>query len=109
MSYLRCNVRSCSNNQNELCIREGIKVDGPNADNKSDTCCNSFTQRGENYSNVVSRNSQAQPETDIQCDVINCSYNKDLKCAAASVDISGSTACTSRETQCSTFDCKKTL
>ena len=82
MSYLRCNVRSCSN---------------------------SFTQRGENYSNVVSRNSQAQPETDIQCDVINCSYNKDLKCAAASVDISGSTACTSRETQCSTFDCKQTL
>jgi hypothetical protein len=84
-------------------------VKGPTADTKNDTCCNSFTQRGENYSNVVSRNSQAQPETDIQCDVINCSYNKDLKCAAASVDISGSTACTSRETQCSTFDCKQTL
>ena len=28
MSYLRCNVRTCSNNQNDLCIREGIRVDG---------------------------------------------------------------------------------
>ena len=109
MSYLRCNARNCSNNQNELCIRERLRVDSATADTKNATCCNSFTQRGENYSNVVSRNSQAQPETDIQCDVINCSYNKDLKCAAASVDISGSTACTSRETQCSTFDCKQTL
>lgn len=109
MSYLRCNARNCSNNQNDLCIREGIQVDGATADTKNDTCCSSFTQRGENYSNVVSRNSQAQPETDIQCDVSNCSYNKDYKCMAASVDISGVAACTSRETQCSTFDCKKSV
>ena len=109
MSYLRCNARNCSNNQNDLCIREGIQVDGATADTKNDTCCSSFTQRGENYSNVVSRNSQAQPETDIQCDAVNCSYNKECRCFAPSVDISGSGASTSRETQCSTFDCKKTL
>ena len=109
MSYLRCNVRSCSNNQNELCIREGIKVDGPSADTKSDTCCNSFTQRAENYSNVVSRHTAAEPETDIQCDAINCSFNKDFKCMAPSVYISGAHASMAKETQCSTFDCKKAL
>ena len=109
MSYLRCNVRTCSNNQNDLCIREGIQVDGPTADNKDDTCCNSFTQRAENYSNVVSRNTAAEPETDIRCDAVNCSYNKDCKCAAPSVDISGAAASSCRETRCSTFDCKKTL
>ena len=109
MSYLRCNARNCSNNQNDLCIREEIKVDGATADTKSDTCCNSFTQRGESYSNVTSRATSAEPETDIDCDVVNCSYNKDYKCADASVDISGSSACTCRETQCSTFDSKKTL
>ncbi|MBR5537376.1 MAG: DUF1540 domain-containing protein [Clostridia bacterium] len=109
MSYLRCNVRTCSNNQNDLCIREGIRVDGPAADTKDDTCCCSFTQRGENYSNVVARNSAAQPETDIRCDAVNCTYNKEFKCIAPSVDISGSAASASRETRCSTFDCKKTL
>ena len=109
MSYLRCNVRTCSNNQNDLCIREGIRVDGPTADSKDDTCCNSFTQRAENYSNVVSRHTSAEPETAIQCDAVNCSYNKEYKCMAPSVDISGSAASTSRETRCSTFDCKKTL
>ena len=109
MSYLRCNVRTCSNNQNDLCIREGIQVDGPTADNKDDTCCNSFTQRAENYSNVVSRHTSAEPETAIQCDAVNCSYNKEYKCMAPSVDISGSAASTSLETCCSTFDCKKTL
>ncbi len=109
MSYLRCNVRSCANNQNELCIREGIRVDGPTAERKDATCCSSFTQRGENYSNVVARNSAAQPETDIQCDAVNCSYNKECRCFAPSVDISGSSANTSRETECSTFDCKKTM
>lgn len=107
MSYLRCNVRSCSNNQNDLCIREDIRVDGAFADSKSDTCCNSFTQRGESYSNVVARNTRAEPETDIRCDVVNCSYNRDLKCSSASVDISGAGACSCGETQCSTFDCKK--
>ncbi len=107
MSYLRCNARNCSNNQNDLCLREGIRVDGASADAKNETCCNSFTQRGENYSNVVSRNSRAQPETDIQCDVRTCSYNRDCACSAPSVDISGPTACSCRETQCSTFDCKK--
>ena len=81
MSYLRCTARRFSNNQHDLCIREGIQVGG----------------------------SSAEPETDIDCDVVNCSYNKDYKCAAASVDISGSSACTCRETQCSTFDSKKTL
>lgn len=109
MSYLRCNVRSCSNNQNDLCIREGIRVDGPTAERKDGTCCSSFTQRGENYSNVVACNSAAQPETDIQCDAVNCSYNKECRCFAPSVDISGASASTSRETECSTFDCKKTL
>ena len=102
-------MRTCSNNQNDLCIREGIRVDGPTADSKDDTCCNSFTQRGENYSNVVARNSAAEPETDIQCDAVNCSYNKEYKCMAPSVDISGSAATTVRETRCSTFDCKKML
>jgi len=42
MSYLRCNARNCSNNQNDLCIREGIQVDGATADTKNDTCCNSL-------------------------------------------------------------------
>ena len=106
MSYLRCNARNCSNNQNDLCIREGIRVDGMSANHKDDTCCSSFTQRGESYSNVVTHDTTAKPETDIQCDAGNCNYNKECRCFAPSVDISGSSASTSRETQCSNFDCK---
>ena len=109
MSYLRCNARHCSNNQNDLCIREDIRVEGATADRKNDTCCDSFTRRAENYSNVVARNTSAQPETDIQCDVCSCSYNKDCKCTAPSVDISGVSACTCKDTQCSTYDSKKGL
>lgn len=107
MSYLRCNASNCSYNQNDLCVREGIRVDGASADCKHDTCCNSFSQRSGSYTNSVGGGTTARPETDIDCDVRKCSYNKDCKCHASSVDISGSGACTCRETQCSTFDCKK--
>lgn len=107
MSYLRCNARACTNNQRELCIREGIRVDGDDARQRKDTCCGSFTLRPETYSNVVERNCAAQPETDIACDAMTCSYNQDCKCTAPSVDISGSGASDSSQTQCSTFDRKK--
>lgn len=107
MSYLRCSARHCTNNQNDLCIRESIRVEGASADRKNDTCCESFTRRAENYSNVVARNTSAQPETDIHCDVRSCSYNRECKCSAPSVDIGGVSACTCKETQCSTYDSKK--
>ena len=107
MSYLRCNARHCANNKNELCVLNQIRVDGTFADCRDETCCGSFTQAAENYSNVVSRNSEPKPETEIGCDVRRCSFNKECRCSAPSVDISGSEACACGETRCSTFDLKK--
>lgn len=107
MSYLRCTARRCSNNQNDLCIREGIQVGGSSAECRSETQCSSFTQREDNYSNVVSRHTEATPETRVSCDACGCTYNQDKHCSAPSVDISGASACSCGETQCSTFDCRE--
>lgn len=107
MSYLRCNAHNCSNNKNDLCVLREIQVDGSYADRRDGTFCSSFTEANDNYSNIVTRNSEPKPETDIGCDARNCSFNKDCKCVSPSVDISGVTAHCCSDTQCSTFDCRK--
>ena len=52
-------------------------------------------------------NTEATPETRVSCDACGCTYNQDKHCSAPSVDISGASACSCGETQCSTFDCKE--
>ena len=105
MNNLNCNVQNCVNNKDNLCARSSIKVDGCKATSDRETCCASYGNRGTSYENAVSTNMNAVPETDITCDVKNCSYNSgNDRCTASSVSVRGNGASNSRETQCSTFE-----
>ncbi|MEA5038894.1 MAG: DUF1540 domain-containing protein [Clostridiaceae bacterium] len=107
MNNLSCSVQNCVNNKNNLCLRSSIKVDGCSATNESETCCASYGNRGQSYENAVSTNMDPVPETDITCDVKNCSYNDgNNRCTASSVSVNGLSATSSRETECSTFQTK---
>lgn len=104
MNNLYCDVHNCVNNKNDLCARSSIKVAGENADCDSATCCASYGRRGTSYENAVSTNMDPVPQTEILCEVSNCVYHSgENRCTASSVNVSGSSASTSRETLCSTF------
>ena len=45
MNRLECQVESCQHNQNHQCCLMGIQVDGPAAQDCSQTCCASFEER----------------------------------------------------------------
>ena len=110
MSYLQCSVRRCANNQNDLCVREEIRVDGAAAAGRGDTSCRSFALRPESYENAAAQAFGAEPETDIVCEAMHCVFNEECRCRAPSVDIGGGPAAHStRDTQCCTFDSKKLI
>lgn len=109
MSYLQCSARRCVNNQNDLCVREAIRVDGAAAADRGDTSCRSFALQPESYENAAAQIYTAQPETDVVCEAMHCVFNQDCKCRAPSVDIGGPAAGKARDTQCCTFDSKKLI
>ena len=45
MNRLECQVNSCQHFQNNQCCLMGIQVDGPAAQESSQTCCASYEER----------------------------------------------------------------
>ncbi|AYE34618.1 DUF1540 domain-containing protein [Clostridium septicum] len=42
----------------------------------------------------------------IKCEATNCIHNNNCQCEAESVDVAGVSACTSEQTECSSFCCR---
>ena len=77
-------------------------VGGKHAEQKDDTCCESFAvKRATNA--YVSALEHPCRTISIDCEAVSCRYNKNYKCHAEHVDIMGNGACESRQTICSTF------
>ena len=105
MAYLDCNVKSCSyNNEDGCCCKENIKVEGRSAKEAHSTCCGSFKDRG-NSSAFCNALRSASKETDVRCEAKHCRFNKNEKCQASHIGISGAGACTCGETECASFEC----
>ncbi len=103
MTKLTCHVTNCASNKNDCCCRPDIMVDGENAQHVSDTCCNSFVEKGKGE---VSNNvcyCKEDTSLDVKCDAVTCVHNDSMKCAASSICIEGCHACEKNETECSTF------
>ena len=106
MTNLKCSVSSCLNNDDYLCSRNNITVDGMQATNKDSTCCDSFSTLDSAFSNSAYA-PIGNPETEIKCDVKNCEYNQDGNiCTADSISVDGDGASSARETRCATFRSK---
>ena len=104
MAKLECSVRNCFYNEDKYCSKGDIMVGGKDATTSRYTCCESFRERkGDTASNAVCH---PKKEIVIGCQACNCVYNKDEKCSADCVDISGNNACDCKETECKTFNCK---
>lgn len=103
MTQLSCCADTCEHHKDGYCSLNCIEVGGRQADMSSGTCCSSFVEKSESFTN---RSVIASPYSDIKCEAENCQYNYDCHCEADYVDVAGHCACESKETLCSTFKCR---
>ena len=103
MSKLRCGVTNCINNQQNMCTRPLIKIDGDCAEKSCDTFCHSFNHKLCNMQNSISGTPRAEEKTDIKCAAHQCTHNSDQRCTAENVEITGNGACRCTETECRTI------
>ena len=101
MTDLKCSVENCVYNKSECCCKGDILVGGKHAENKNDTCCESFAQEGKDH--VTSALEHPSKMISIDCEAVKCIYNSNYKCTAEHIDIKGCGACDCRETACATF------
>ena len=105
MTQLNCSVRNCNYNEDALCCRDQIKVEGSSATASNETCCGSFAEkRTRSASNRVQ---EPDPATEVSCKAEKCIYNENEKCGASGIGVAGSNACCCGETECGTFSCKQ--
>ncbi len=102
MTNLGCCVHNCAANSNDLCCLDMIKVEGKGAASQTATHCDSFREKGSSMTNSVNM-SNAQPLTEISCNVNTCNYNKANTCNASQIEITGDGASDSYLTNCAKF------
>lgn len=100
MTLLRCCVQDCINNKSNYCSLGQISIGGASTYQADGTSCKSFLNKDKALSSYIT---DGNPYIEICCSAKHCIHNKDLKCAAPSVDIAGYTSETIEETQCTSF------
>lgn len=101
MPDLGCSVKSCTYNWDEKCDKDRILVEGSDACSCRETCCGSFKEAKDNSYKNVSKN--VDMHVDVDCEAVDCVYNKEKRCAAEHIGIAGNNASTSKETECASF------
>lgn len=111
MPKLKCSVEGCHYNQNNLCSRNTISVDGPESFSKTETECSSYAPRGIHnfYEEYANFEENLKPETEVYCDAEFCVFQRNAKCYADKIVIKEPTdrpgAKSHHETMCKTFEC----
>ncbi len=101
MPLLVCSAQRCVYNDGMYCSKGDILVGGEEAHTSSETSCISFRERtAEGAKNTMGTPSQ---RIDVDCEAYECVYNKERKCDAEKVGITGASAKHSEQTECSTF------
>lgn len=105
MPELKCSVVTCVHNNENYCALDSIEVNGSSAQKSEETCCGSFVEKRDNqYSNSAK---SATATSDVVCRARDCKYNDECKCFAGKINVAGSSACHSEETECTTFKKEK--
>ena len=100
MAKLSCSVNNCCHNSSNYCCNNEIKVGGKKANSPSSTCCESFQEMTEAFTNNVQT---PNPSLNVKCEATNCIHNSDCSCSANSISIDGISASNSDDTQCVSF------
>lgn len=107
MPELKCTVQTCVHNRQFLCELDKIQVGGDSAKTAKETCCDSFQERKEGYTNSYSDSMGTASDTSqIDCKATECMYNHNCECNAGKISVEGSDACQCRGTECATFSCR---
>ena len=104
MTKLKCSAVKCMYNEDNQCCKSGMMVDGKEAMKASATSCSDFRERTGSMKNKAC--CSTNDELKVECRASECEYNKNMMCSAKPIQIQGSNACTSKETECGTFQCK---
>ncbi len=104
MPALKCTAVKCVYNKEQLCSKGDIQVQGDHAQSMDETACGSFRERSD--SNFANDTGCGCSTIEVGCTACTCKFNEDKCCHAGAIDITGASACTSKETCCSTFQCK---
>jgi len=103
MTDLKCTVKNCMYNCDDMCSKGDIMVAGKYAGSDKETNCDSFSQRREGYNPMKSSIEHPSRTISIDCEAGKCYYNSGYRCSAEHVDITGCTACDCKQTKCATF------
>lgn len=106
MTILNCTATKCIYNENQLCSKGNIEIDGNGAHRADETSCGSFRDR----TSSGMKNSEAHhcgcEKINIDCKAQECTYNDHCKCTASAIDVSGCSTDGCNETKCNTFVCQ---
>lgn len=103
MTQLKCSVKNCMYNDEQLCSKGDIMIGGQDASKPNETRCESFRERTGSMTNSVGHPSR---EIEVGCQATNCRFNENCKCSANEIGIAGSNACSCAETECASFECQ---
>lgn len=101
MPQLKCTVETCVHNRANYCDMGHIDISGGLALTKCETACSSFKDYALNSYN--NSNKGTSMLVDISCEACNCQYNEVGNCQAGYVEVQGSNACQSVDTECASF------
>ena len=101
MTKLECSVTNCLHNAENRCCKQAIIVDGSEARKNGETCCGSFDQSSDgSYKNLFK---SPENRLEIDCEAVNCVYNRERRCEADRIGIVGDGASEAGQTECATF------
>ncbi|MDD6234439.1 MAG: DUF1540 domain-containing protein [Lachnospiraceae bacterium] len=101
MTNLGCCVENCVHNEDNMCCRGNIKVDGHKAHDAGETCCASFQDCG--CHGATNSTHRPNAKIEVACDASNCMYNNNMMCSAGHIDVKHSGNTVHGETECATF------
>ncbi|QSX06177.1 DUF1540 domain-containing protein [Sedimentibacter sp. zth1] len=103
MTKIICGVTNCYLNKDKCCCASNVNVLGQNAVNRGSTCCSTFGEKVDGFSNSAQT---PQDQSYIACNATNCIHNENNKCTSQTIQIHGNSSANSKETFCTTFHCK---
>ena len=108
MTKLKCDVFNCVFQQEEYCTRSHIKVIGERAKNVDETSCGSFhreerVDRNNIYTTEFAEFGTINRSLSVNCESINCMYNRNELCIAEKIKIGNKRAKRDLDTKCETF------
>lgn len=114
---LTCNATNCVHNLGGLCSANKIEIAGNRAITSTSTQCSTFNEKGflnafMNMTNInipgeikqIIRNDGIYMYPTVACNAVKCIYNKDERCEADRLVISGANAMDTEGTYCETFN-----